>query len=80
MIKAQNAYAKAVENNAGQFQALDAFLEEASESIDAYAGEDSAISDEEIDALITSEAVSSENNIDLEIDQKINDIQCKLQV
>lgn len=80
MVKAQTAYEKAIANNEGQYQALDAFLETASESITAFDGIDSNISDDEIDKLITNGAVDSEDDIDQEIDKKINDIQSKLQI
>ncbi len=80
MVKAQTAYEKAIANNEGQYQALDAFLETASESITSFDGIDSSISDDEIDKLINNDAVDSESNIDQEIDKKINDIQSKLQV
>ena len=80
MVKAQTAYEKAMANNEGQYQALDAFLETASESITSFDGIDSNISDDEIDELITNGAVDSENDIDQDIDKKINDIQSKLQI
>jgi hypothetical protein len=80
MVKAQTAYEKAIANNEGQYQALDAFLETASESIQAFDGIDSNISDDEIDTLINNGAVDSEDDIDQEIDKKISDIQARLQV
>ncbi|MBE5731835.1 MAG: hypothetical protein E7353_02265 [Clostridiales bacterium] len=80
MVKAQSAYEKALANNAGQYQALDAFLETATESIQGFDGLDSNISEEEIDSLINNGAVEAENEIDQEIDKKINDIQARLQV
>ena len=80
MVKAQTAYERAIANNEGQYQALDAFLETASESIQAFDGMDSNISDAEIDCLINNEAVEAEDDIDQEIDKKINDIQARLQV
>lgn len=79
MVKAQTAYEKALATNEGQYP-LDAFLETASESISAFDGIDSNISDKEIDELITNGAADSEDSIDQEIDQKINEIQSKLQV
>jgi hypothetical protein len=80
MVKAQTAYEKAMANNEGQYQALDAFLEMASETISSFDGNDSNISDDEIDSLITNGAVDSESDIDQEIDKKINDIQSELQI
>ena len=80
MVKAQTAYEKAMANNEGQYQALDAFLEMASETISSFDGIDSNISDDEIDSLITNGAVDSESDIDQEIDKKINDIQSELQI
>ena len=71
VVKAKTAYEKAMANNEGQYQALDAFLETASESITAFDGIDSNISDDEIDELITSGAVDCEDDIDQEIDKKI---------
>ena len=80
MVKAQTAYEKAMANNEGQYQALDAFLETASETINSFDGIDSNISDDEIDSLITNGAVDSESDIDEEIDKKINDIHSELQI
>ena len=72
--KAQEAYEKALANNEGQYEALDAFLQEAEASIESFAGNESDVSEDEIDKLINTQAVDSETDIDDEIDQKINDI------
>ncbi len=78
MNKAQLAYEKAIANNEGQYQALDAFLETASDSITAFEGSDADVSDEEIDKLINNGAADSEDSIDKEIEEKIADVQSKL--
>ena len=72
--KAQEAYEKALANNEGQYEALDAFLQEAEASIESFAGNESDVSEDEIDKLINTQAVDSETDIDDEIDQKINAI------
>jgi hypothetical protein len=79
MVKAQTAYEKAMANNEGQYQALDAFLETASDSIATFDGIDTSISDEEIDRLIFDEAKAEENSYDHDIDQKISNIKETLQ-
>ena len=72
--KAQEAYEKALANNEGQYEALDAFLQEAEASIESFAGNESDVSEDELDKLINTQAVDSETDIDDEIDQKINAI------
>ena len=79
MVKAQTAYEKAVANNEGQYQALDAFLETAAESIQSFEGLDSNISDEEVERLIVKETTEPAGDIDEEIDKKINELKAKLQ-
>lgn len=76
--KAQMAFEKAVANNEGQYQALDAFLESASDSIQSFDGIDSNVTDDEINALINNDAINDSANIDREIEAKINEIQAKL--
>lgn len=72
--KAQEAYEKALANNEGQYEALDAFLQEAEASIESFAGNESDVSEYELDKLINTQTVESETDIDDEIDQKINAI------
>lgn len=76
--KAQEAYEKALANNEGQYEALDAFLQEAEASIESFAGNENDVSEDELDKLINTQAVDSETNIDEEIDQKINAIRQKM--
>ena len=78
IAKAQAAYEKALANNEGQYEALDAFLTEAESSIESFNGNDIEISDDELDKLINNQAVDSESAIDDEIDEKINSIRMKM--
>lgn len=71
ITKAQQAYDKALANNEGQYEALDAFLKEAEGSLESFNGNETDVSDDEIDKLINNEALNSEAEIDKEIDQKI---------
>lgn len=71
ITKAQQAYDKALANNEGQYEALDAFLKEAEGSLESFNGNEADVSDDEIDKLINNEALNSEAEIDKEIDQKI---------
>ncbi len=71
ITKAQQAYDKALANNEGQYEALDAFLKEAEGSLESFNGNENDVSDDEIDKLINNEALNSEAEIDKEIDQKI---------
>lgn len=77
--KAQEAYEKALANNEGQYEALDAFLQEAEASIESFAGNENDVSEDELDKLINTQAVDSETSIDEEIDQKINAIRQKME-
>ena len=76
--KAQEAYEKALANNEGQYEALDAFLQEAEASIESFAGNENDVSEDELDKLINTQAVDSETSIDEESDQKINAIRQKM--
>ena len=78
MTKAQLAYEKALENNAGQYEALNSFLETAVDSIDSMDGLAGAISDDEIDKLITHQVLDTECSLDKEIEAKIQDVREKL--
>lgn len=78
IVKAQAAYEKALANNEGQYEALDAFLNEAESSIESFNGNEIEISDDELDKLINNQAVDSETEIDDEIDEKINSIRMKM--
>jgi len=78
IAKAQVAFEKAIANNEGQYEALDAFLKEAEGSIESFNGNDTDLSDDELDKLINNQAVDSESEIDDEIDQKINAIRQKM--
>lgn len=78
IAKAQAAYDKALANNEGQYEALDAFLSEAESSIESFNGNESDVSEDEIDKLINSQAVDSETEMDDEIDKKIDAIRQKM--
>ncbi|RJX27640.1 MAG: hypothetical protein C4537_00370 [Acholeplasma sp.] len=78
MTKAQAAYDRALENNAGQYEALDAFLTTAVDSIETLDDFDGNISDDEIDKLISNQILDSEDETDKEIDEKIKMIREKI--
>ena len=78
ITKAQAAYEKALANNEGQYEALDAFLKEAEGSIESFNGNTNDVSDDELDNLINNQAVDSEAELDDEIDQKINNLRQKM--
>ena len=78
MTKAQMAYETALANNAGQYEALDAFLSTAAESVDSIDGITDDISDDEIDKLITNQVLDSECDLDKEIEARIQDVREKL--
>lgn len=77
--KAQLAYEKALANNEGQYEALDAFLREAECSIEAFSGAENDVSEDELDKLINNQAVDCEEKLDIEIDQRIDAIRQKMQ-
>lgn len=76
--KAQAAYENALARNEGQYEALDAFLKEAEESIQTFNGDADGVSDEEIDKLINCQATDKESDLDKEIDQKIESIRARV--
>lgn len=76
--KAQAAYNDALANNEGQYEALNAFLDEAESSIESFNGNEADVSEDELDKLINNQAVDSETEIDSEIDSKINAIRQKM--
>lgn len=78
ITKAQAAYEKALANNEGQYEALDAFLREAEGSIESFNGNDSDVSDDELNKLINNQAADSESELDDELDQKINALRQKM--
>jgi len=78
MSQAQLAYERALANNESQYDALSAFLNTAGESIESINGTESAISDEEIDKLISVQAADTMDNIDREIDGKISQLREKI--
>lgn len=78
MTKSQAAYDKAIANNAGQYEALDAFLSTAVDSIESIDDMGSDISDDEIDKLIENQVLDAEDRMDKEIDEKISDIKTKM--
>ena len=78
MTKAQMAYENAIANNAGQYEALDAFLSTAAESVESVEGLSDSISDDEIDKLITTQVLNSEFELDKEIEERIQDVREKL--
>lgn len=78
IAKAQAAYDKALANNEGQYEALEAFLTEAESSIESFNGNNAEVSDDELDKLINNQAVDSETEMDDEIDSKISAIRQKM--
>ena len=78
LTKAQMAYDDALLRNESQYSALDSFLETAANSIESLDGLSSNVSDEEIDKLISNQAVDSESAIDDEIKSKIDSIKEKM--
>jgi len=78
ITKAQAAYDNALANNEGQYEALDAFLKEAEESIESFSGNPNDVTDDEIDKLINCQATDSESDMDDEIDAKINSLKAKM--
>ena len=74
IAKAQAAYERALENNEGQYEALDAFLKEAEASLESFNGSEGDVSEDELDKLINNQAVDSETELDDEIDNKIDAI------
>ena len=78
LTKAQLAYEAALEKNAGQYEALDAFLSTAADSVDSVDGINDGISDDEIDKLITNQVLDSECDLDKEIDARIKDVREKM--
>lgn len=77
MAKAQMAYEKAMANNADQYQALDAYLESAQDTIKDFDGVDSSISDEEVEAMIT-KGDEADNKIDREIEQQMQALKASI--
>lgn len=78
MTKAQIAYEKAIANNAGQYEALDVFLSTAVDSIELIDDAGSAITDEEINNLISNQVLDLEDKLDKEIDEKISTIKTQM--
>ena len=78
MAKAQSAYEKALANNESQYEALDAFLSTAGESIEALNGSDTSVSDEEIDKLISVQAADGVEDMDKDIERKISHLREKI--
>ena len=78
MTKAQMAYETALANNAGQYEALEAFLSTAAESVDSIDGISDDVNDDEIDKLITNQVLDSECDLDKEIEERIRDVREKL--
>ena len=78
ITKAQMAYEKALANNQGQYEALDAFLAEAQSSIESFNTTDTDVSEDEIDMLINNQALDEESKFDDEIEQKIESIRKKM--
>ena len=78
ITKAQAAYDKALANNEGQYEALQAFLDEAENSIESFAGNENDVAEDEIDRLINTRAVDSESEMDDEIEKKLGEIRSKM--
>lgn len=79
MMKAQAAYDKAIANNVSQYEALQSFLETTSASFESMEVIGDNITDEEIDKLITNDAIDVESSIDQEIDNKLNSLRDKME-
>ena len=78
ITKAQIAYEKALANNEGQYEALDAFLKEAECSIESFAGNEDDVTEDELDKLINHQAADFESGLDDEINKKIQDVRMKI--
>ncbi len=78
MTKAQAAYEKALANNAGQYEALDAFLNTAADSIETMDGIEGTVSDSELDSLIQNKTIEEESAYDNEIESKLSEIQSRI--
>lgn len=78
MAKAQSAYEKALANNESQYEALDAFLATAGESIESLNGSDTSVTDEEIDKLISVQAADTLDSMDQDIERKISHLREKI--
>lgn len=78
IAKCQAAYENALARNETQYEAMDAFLKEAEESMGSFNGNADEISDDEIDKLINCQASDTEADIDSEIDSKIESIRAKV--
>jgi len=78
MSKAQEAYETALANNESQYEALEAFLATAADSLDSFSGAENNVTDDEIDKLISMQAVDSEETLDREIEDKITAIRDKM--
>ena len=73
--KAQAAYQKAIANNEGQYQALDAFLQEAQSGIEQINEScEDYVTDKEIDALINNEQDKIDDDLDEKIEEKIQSL------
>ena len=79
ITKAQMAYEKALANNEGQYEALEAFLREAELSIESFNGNENNVEDDEIDKLINNEAIDKEEEmINRDIDKKLEYIKAQM--
>ena len=78
MTQAQQAYETALAQNENQYEALDAFLSTAAESLESFSGTENNVSDDEIDKLISIQAVGAEQTLDKEIEDKILAIRDKM--
>lgn len=76
--KAQNAFDQAMTNNATQYEALESFLAQAVDSFETVDISNAAISDDEIDILMSNNQMDVEHQIDREIDEKIKEVKTKL--
>lgn len=74
ITEAQLAYESAVGENLGQFEALNMFLETASDNLETMSDFGDDITDDEIDKLINSELMDEEDSIDKEIEEKLEKV------
>lgn len=78
MNEAQKAFDQAMSNNLTQYEALDAFMTTAVNSFESMDAIGNGVSEDEIDALISNQAVNKESELDKEIDLKINQVREKM--
>jgi zinc transporter ZupT len=79
LLKAQEAFEKAMSSNVNQYEALEVFISSAAESMKTMEFSGQTVNDSEIDQLITNQAIDTESDLDKEIDKKIGQIKEKME-